>query len=164
MNRDELLSAGRELLLGLARSKMFVVCVVAFGVLTGFYLSCVHFTDQYHVAIVRNNFTGEVWCDMRGGIHLTAPWTQASRIDTRPQRVCITTTAMAYNCKLVQFQPEAYGEFVKVQGFYYYWWANRISFNLGYGEEYRGMKDILRGFAFGAVQYPFLTVLADYAP
>jgi hypothetical protein len=122
----------------------------------------VHFTDQYTVAIVRNNFSGEVWCDIKGGFHLTAPWVQAARIDTRPQRVCVTTTARAYNCKLVEFDPTGYREFVKTQGFYYYWWANRISFNLSYPDEYRGMKDLLRGFAFSYHKYPFLRVLEEY--
>lgn len=138
--------------------------MVAFLVLLGLpYLLFVHFLDQYHVAINRNLFSGELKCDTRGGFHFTAPWVQVARIDTRPIRVCITSASRAYNCKLVQFEPAAYQEFVRIQGFRYYWWANRISFNIGYNEEYRGMKDLLRGYTFGASHYPFLKVVQNYA-
>lgn len=128
-----------------------------------FYLLFVHFTDQYQVAITRNLFTGELQCDTRGGFHLTAPWVQAVRVDTRPMRVCITSASRAYNCKLVQFEPNAYQQFIGVQGFQYYWWANRVSFNFGYNEEYRGMKDILRGYAYGAGHYRFIKITQDYS-
>jgi hypothetical protein len=162
MKKKQLLAFIGSSVLGPMRSGLFIRSVVLLAIPVCFYMACVHFTDQYHVTLVRNVVTGEVWCDMHGGFHLTAPWVQASRIDTRPMRVCITTTARAYNCKLVQFEPAAFRKFVEVQGFRYYWWANRISFNLGYGEEYRGMRDIMRGFAFGAEQYPFVKTVNAY--
>lgn len=137
-------------------------CLGATAILLVLYLACFHYTEAYQLSITRNYFTGEVDCDQVGGFHLTPPWVFASRVDLRPTRVCITTTARNYNCKLVEFVPTACREFVAVQGFRYYWWANRISFNWGYSEEYRGMKDILRGHAFGVQKYEFLRVLQEY--
>ena len=127
-----------------------------------FYLAFVNYTEAYEVGIARNFVTGELVLQDHGGFHITAAWVQISRIDTRPVRVCITSDTRAFNCKLVQFEPSAYKEFVAVQGFQYYWLANRISFNFGYTEEYRGTKDILRGYAFGVQKYPFVTILRDY--
>ena len=127
-----------------------------------FYLAFVNYTEAYEVGIVRNFVTGELVLQDHGGFHISAPWVQVSRIDIRPARVCITSDTRAFNCKLVQFEPSAYKEFVAVQGFQYYWLANRISLNFGYTEEYRGVKDILRGYAFGVQKYPFVTVLRDY--
>jgi len=126
------------------------------------YLVFVNHLEAYQIGIARNFVTGEVKLQDRGGYHFTAPWVQVARIDTRPFRVCITSATGAFNCKLVQFEPSAYKEFVAVQGFQYYWWANRISFNFGYTEEYRGVKDILRGYTYGVKKYQFVTVLRDY--
>ena len=136
--------------------------VVGLVLFLGFYVFCVHYTDQYHVAIVRNSWTGELHLDTHGGFHPTAPWVRVARIDTRPIRVCVTSAGRGVNCKLVEFVPAEYQKFVKVQGFGYYWWANRISFNFGYSDEYRGMKDLLRGYAFSAERYPFVKILDGY--
>lgn len=140
-----------------------VIVGALLGVVVAFYLGFVNYTDQYHVGITWNLFSGELMLQEKAGFHCSPPWMLVSRIDTRPTRVCITSTSRAYNCKLVQFEPGAYREFVKTQGFRYYWLANRLSFNSGYDEEYRGMRDILRGYAFGVEQYPFVTVLESYA-
>lgn len=145
-------------------NKLAVAGAVCLTGLILFWLFFVHYTDQYQVAISRDALSGDLHIDTKGGFHLTAPWVRAARIDLRPVRVCTTSTARAYNCKLVQFEPAAYKKFIKVQGFSYYWWANRISFNFGYNEEYRGMKDILRGYAFGSEHHPFVTILRDYTP
>ncbi len=126
------------------------------------YLGCVHYLDSYQVAITRNVFTGELTLNAHGGIYITPPWVKVARIDTRPVRVCITSSTRSFNCKLVQFVPQAFREFVQTQGFHYYWWANRLSFNGGYDEEYRGMRDILRGYAFGTHEYSFIRVLNEY--
>ncbi len=67
-----------------------------------------------------------------------------------------------YSAKLVQFQPDAWREFVAIEGFRYYWWANRFSLNFGYSEEYRGMRDILRGYAYSPKSYTFIKVLEEY--
>ncbi|TAK96230.1 hypothetical protein EPO05_02370 [Patescibacteria group bacterium] len=135
---------------------------VLLAVLVIFYITCVHYTDIHQVALVRNRATGELTLDSVPGFNLTPPWVAVARIDIRPTRVCITTTGRSFNCKLVQFVPQAYREFVATEGFRYYWLSNRISFNFGYGEEYRGMKDVLRGYAFGVERYPFVKVVNEY--
>ncbi len=142
--------------------KKLVVATGICFVLGLFYLAFVNYTEAYEVGITRNIVTGEVTLQDRGGFHFTTLWVQVSRTDIRPVRVCITSATRAFNCKLVQFEHSAYKEFVAVQGFQYYWLANRISFNFGYAEEYRGMKDLLRGYAYGVKKYPFVTVLRDY--
>jgi hypothetical protein len=130
--------------------------------LFAFYLGFLHYTDNYQTGISWNVFTGEIKLDDHAGWHVTSPWVFVSRVDLRPTRVCITSAAHgAFNCKIVQFDPAYYREFVTTQGFYYWWWANRISFNFGYREEYRGMRDLMRGYAFSDVQYPFVHTIGD---
>ena len=99
----------------------------------------------------------------RAGWYVHAPWVFVSTIDTRPQRVCISSSARAaMNCRLVQFNPDEYRSFIRTQGFGFYWWNNRLSFNTGHREEYRGFRDVLRGYAFSAQQYEFVTILEQY--
>jgi hypothetical protein len=125
------------------------------------YCACVNHNEAYQAGIAWNLASGELWLQ-EGGYHLTAPWTLVARMDTRPQRVCVTSASpVAFNCKLVQFQKESWRQFAATEGWRYYWLANRFSLNLGYHEEYRGCRDILRGYAFSARQYPFVKVLAD---
>lgn len=125
------------------------------------YLACLNYLEPTQVGISWNWQSGEVELQDPGW-HLTPPWVQVARIDTRPTRVCITSASRAFNCKLVQFVPDGYQLFVETEGFHYYWWYNRISFNWGYSDEYRGMKDILRGYAYSSKQYPFVKILRDY--
>lgn len=128
------------------------------------YFLCFNHTEPAEAGIAWNPISGELSAQAPGdsGWHLTAPWTRVARIDLRPQRVCITTAGRGVNCKLVQFQLDGLKAFVDAEGFRYYWWANRVSYNYGYSEEYRGFRDILRGYAFSAKQYPFIKVLEDY--
>lgn len=142
--------------------KSLIAGAIGLAVLGCLYLAFVHHTEAYQVGIVWNRFTGELRLDTENGFQLTAPWVMVSRIDTRPTRVCITSASRGFNCRLVRFEPSASAEFVATQGFHYYWWANRISFNMGYDEEYRGMRDLLRGYAFSSKQYPFVTILEQY--
>ncbi len=125
-----------------------------------FYLTCVNHTETYEIGILWDPFAGQVSVqDLKNaGIHVTAPWVRESTIDTRPMRVCITSAGRGYNCKLVQFVPEAWQEFVAVQGFHYWWWSNRFSFNWGHEETYRGMRDLMRGYAFSVKKYEFVSV------
>ena len=118
-------------------------------------------TEAYEVGVAWNRVTGALWAQ-GPGMHWTAPWVSVSVIDTRPQRVCLTTAGRGFNCRLVRFEPSAYREFVAVEGYRYYWWANRLSFNGGYSEEYRGMKDLLRGYAYGSTPYPFIVTLQTW--
>jgi len=131
-------------------------------VVGGLYCLLVNHVDQYEVGISWNLVTGQMWVQ-DSGYHLTAPWALVSRVDTRPQRVCVTSGShAAFNCKLVQFQTAQWQGFVATEGWRYYWLSNRLSFNIGYREEYRGFHDILRGYAFSARRYPFLSVLEEY--
>lgn len=136
-----------------------ILCLVC--AIIGLYRSFVHDTESGWVGIEKNQVTGELALD-HPGWNLNPPWVWVAMMDTRPQRVCISTTARAYECKLVQFETEAYQEFVVTEGWRYYWWSNRLSFNWGYDEEYRGVRDVLRGYAFSPKPYPFLTVIRDY--
>jgi len=126
------------------------------------YFPFVNYTEPTDLGIVRNIFTGDMWAQEDGGWHLTPFWVRVSTIDTRPMRVAVTSTGHGYNAKLVQFNKSAWREFVAVEGFRYYWWANRLSFNSGYDEEYRGLKDIMRGYAYSVKKYPFVDILTEY--
>ena len=143
--------------------KLLIVSAVCLTTVGCFYLACVHYTETYQAGIAWNRITGELKLDEHAGFHITSPWVAVSRIDTRPIRVCVTSSGRGFNCKLVQFEPSAYKEFVAVQGFHYYWLSNRISFNAGYDEEYRGMRDLLRGYAYSVKKYSFVTITRDYS-
>lgn len=125
------------------------------------YLAFFHYSEPTQVGVVRNWITGEVRLDTPGW-NITPLWVSVAKIDKRPMRVCVTTAGRGFNCKLVQFEASAYKEFVVVEGFYYYWWANRISVNFGYKEEYRGVSDLLRGYAYSVKKYPFVRTVRDY--
>lgn len=126
-----------------------------------FYLSFMNYAEPTDAAIARNRVNGEVMLQTSGW-HVSPPWVSVSVIDTRPVRVCVPSSGRDAGCKLVQFQREAYREFVVTEGFRYWWWSNRISFNMGYDDEYRGMKDLLRGYAFSGEPYPFLVIQKEY--
>ena len=103
-----------------------------------------------------------MWIQKDGGWHFTLPWVFVSKIDTRPMRVAVTTSGHGYSAKLVRFNTDGWQEFVAIEGFRYYWWSNRFSINFGYDEEYRGMKDIMRGHAYSAKKYSFVDVITEY--
>lgn len=125
------------------------------------YFMCFNYVDATEVGIARDALTGEL--TLQGpGWHFTPPLVRVARVSTQPVRVGISTTSRAYDQKLVEFVPEHYKEFVETEGFRYYWWANRLSFNFGYPDEYRGMRDILRGYAYSSKKYPFIKVLESY--
>ena len=117
--------------------------------------------EPTEIAITRNLLTGDTYL-LEAGWHFAPLWVLAPVIDTRPVRVSVPSAGHGYSAKLVQFQTDAWQEFVSTEGFRYWWWANRISFNFGYTEEYRGMKDILRGYVYGTKPYPFFKVITEY--
>ncbi len=157
MNRTSALKAAKRLV-GTPRR---IAAVTTMSVITLFWLAFVHYTDYGHVGIMRDVFSGEIKLDTPGW-NVSAPWVEVAKVDTRPMRVCVTSAGRGYDCKLVQFVPTEYREFVTTEGFYYYWWANRVSFNWGYDEEYRGTRDLLRGYGYSAKKYPFVKVLQEY--
>jgi hypothetical protein len=130
------------------------------GGIFAFYLGFINHVEPGEVGLARNLFTGQLWLQQPGW-GITPPWVQIAVIDTKPIRVKVPTSGRGYSAKLVQFVPEAYESFIETEGFRYYWWSNRISFNLGYSEESRGIKDVLRGHAYSPKTYPFLKVIEE---
>jgi len=113
-----------------------------------FYLTSFHYTESYQVGISYNLFSGEIKKDDRTGYHITYPWVLVTRIDCRPIKVCIASATRNMNCRLVKFNPEKYMELMKFEGFSYYWWYNRFSFNSGQ-DTYRGFNNLLLGHSYG---------------
>jgi hypothetical protein len=128
------------------------------AVLLLFYLPFFHYTDAHEVGIKRNQLDGTLSIDTPG-FNITAPWIFVAKMETRPQRVCVESAAKVINCKLAIFRPTEYLEFVQREGFRYYWWDNRISFNSAYAEEYRGSRDLIRGYAFSTAKQNFVEVI-----
>jgi len=132
---------------------------IVFGVIIIFWLSIVNYNSQHHISLNQNLFTGELTLK-KGGIHFSAPWVLSTRIDTRPFRVCLDCGCKNISCKLVSFNPDGWEDFVNREGFKYYWFTNRLSFNFGYDHEYRGIKSILKGYTDGN-KYSFINVSDD---
>jgi hypothetical protein len=138
--------------------------LVAIGIfLLGVGFCSVNYLENTEVGLTWNPLTGEKDIQQRAGWHITPPWVLETTIGTNPVRLCLTSSAhAAVNCRLVQFVPGEYRSLLEVEGFGWYWWSNRLSFNSGYSEEYRGVRDVLRGYAFSSQQYPFIHVLREY--
>ena len=130
------------------------------GVIFLLYFSCYHYTDNNEFGITYNLFSGKVLPDSHTGHHFTAPWVLETSIDTRPHRVCIASASRNLNCRLVQFEPSQYMELISREGFRYYWWYNRFSFNSGQ-ETYRGVDNLLLGHSYGSNHCPCVTVLQE---
>lgn len=125
------------------------------------YLLFGNYLRSYEVGLAKNFVTKEVWLQEGKGFHLSNPLVVVVRIDTRPIRVGVHSGSKTSNMKLVQFVPEHWEEFVKTEGWRYYWWDNRFSFNCSYPEEYRGWRDVCRGYAYSNKPYPFFKVLGE---
>lgn len=125
-----------------------------------FYLFCYHYTAGHEFGLTYNWFTGEIVPDGHAGHHISWPWVQAAKIDARPLRVCIASASRNLNCRLVQFDPTQYKELIRIEGFHYYWWYNRISFNCDQ-ETYRGTENLLLGHSYGANRGSFVKILED---
>ena len=120
-----------------------------------FWLFCFSYNTWHHVSIERNWLTGKTILN-EAGFKITPPWTQVIRIDTRPAKVCVECSCRGITCELVQFDKNGWEEFLAIEGFRYYWLSNRVSINFGHENEYRGMKNILRGYAFDKKEYKFI--------
>jgi len=142
-------------------SRIKIIAVVV-SVILCLYMLTVNYTEPTELGIARNTITGEMWTQDRGGWHLTSPFVLVTVLDMRPMRVAVLSTGHGYCAKLVQFDKKYWREFIATEGFRYYWFANRISFNLGYDEEYRGQKDLMRGYAFSVKKYPFIKIITEY--
>jgi hypothetical protein len=135
--------------------------LIVLSVLLFFRFGFLAFCEPTEIGIVRNLLSGQTW-SIRGGWHFKYPWVIAQLIDTRPMLVTVDSAGHGYSAKLVQFVPEEWASFVRTEGFWLWWWANRLSFNSGYRHEHRGMKDILRGYAYGKREYPFLRIISEF--
>jgi hypothetical protein len=113
-----------------------------------FYIFYFYNVDSNHVAISRDLLSGKTYIEQSTGWQVSSPWVQVVKIDTRPFKICLTSTTSTINCRLVQFDTTGWKELIARESFQYYWFRNRLSFNFGYQEEYRGFKDILRGYTF----------------
>lgn len=134
--------------------------VVTLGLLICFRVCFLTYCEPTEVGIARNLITGRTWL-VNGGWRLKTPWTLIPHIDTRPMLVSVDSAGHGYSAKLVQFVPEEWESFVRTEGFYLWWFANRISFNAGYRHEHRGIRDIFRGYAYGSKPYPFLRIISE---
>lgn len=139
-------------------TKRIKIILYTFVFILFFWVFCFHYTDTHEVGIGKNIFTGNLWLDDRAGPSITAPWTTVVIIDTRPMRVCVSSSSRSFNCRLVEFNKVGWREFIETEGYRYYWWDNRFSFNSGYDEEYKGMKDLLRGYSFDTKKRGFIKV------
>jgi len=142
---------GKRLLIAVLLWFIFVVCFVTH-------------LEPTEDGIGMNWLNGELRLLERNGWHITPPWVWVAKVQTTPMRVSVSTASRGYSAKLVQFNSEHYEEFIKTEGWYFYWWYNRLSFNIGYdrNEEYRGFRDVMRAYAYSAKKYPFITLLKEY--
>jgi len=118
----------------------------------------ISYTDSHHYAIERNIVSGQIVFRGPNGMRITPPWVQVVRIDIRPIRACVDCSCNNIDCRLISFNISGYLEFIEKEGFGYYWWRNRLSFNYGNKLEYRGLPNVLRGYAFDDKNYKFLNV------
>lgn len=144
------------------KKKRIWVLIASLTLLFLAYIGFVNHTEPTEIGIARNIITGEMWVQEGGGYHLNPPWVLVPIVDTRPVRVSVASAGRGYSAKLVQFKKDEWREFVQTEGWRYWWWSNRLSFNFGYKEEHRGMKDILRGYAYSPKEYGFIVVLEEY--
>jgi len=128
-------------------------------IITLFYVFFLNYIDYTEIGLEKNMMTGYVSVQNEAGWHLTPPWVFVVSIDLRPTRVSVQSSGHGVSSRLVQFNPKHWEEFIKTEGWEYYWWSNRLSFNIGHKEEHRGMRDVLRGYAYSSTKYPFITVI-----
>ena len=141
--------------------KKIYLLLTSFSLILIFYIGFLNYLEPTQVGIARN-LSGGLTLQAEAGWYFSPPWVQVARVGTHPMRVCVTSSGRGFNCKLAKFEPKFFKQFVETEGFRYYWWSNRISFNLGYDEEYRGMKDLIRGYAYSATKYPFIVFIDEY--
>lgn len=112
------------------------------------------------IGISKNLLTGEI-ARQNPGIYFSPPWVLVSRISTKPIRVEVPTRGRGFSAKLVEFQPDHYAKFVDTEGWRYYWLDNRLSFNYGHEEEYRGFRNLMLGYAYSNKNYEFVKIVKN---
>lgn len=123
-----------------------------------------NYIQPNQIGIARNRLTGDLWLIDRPGIYFTGPWIGVARINTNPIRVSVQSFGRGYSAKLIQFDKIYWKEFITNEGWRYYWWDNRFSFNSGHRETYRGVSDTFLGYAYSThlERYPFIKILEEY--
>lgn len=137
------------------RSKIIKSLLIVSPILL-FYLLFVNVVKIHECSLNYNFISGKIVVDTIPGIKINSPWVLVSNIDTRPIRVCVDCSCNNISCKLVSFNPHHYQDFIEKEGWSYYWWRNRVSFNSGNNREWRGMDNIIRGYAFDNKSYKFI--------
>ena len=149
-------------LLALLCQKKVWVPMAAASLLILLYMGFVNHTEPTEIGIARNWVTGDMWIQEGGGFHVNPPWVWVACVDTRPMRVSVPSGGRGYHAKLIQFQPDKWKDFVEIEGWRFYWLSNRLSINFGHDEEHRGLRDVLRGYAYSPKQHSFLKVLQEF--
>jgi len=149
-----------KLFIRFKKTSVISVCMIL-SVILAYCLFC-NFLTYHEVGLARNFVTKNTWIQKDPGFHFTNPFVMVQRIDTRPVRVSVHSSSKCVSSMLVQFVPEEWEIFVKTEGWRYYWWSNRFSFNCSYPEEYRGWRDVMRGYAYSTKKYPFIKILDEY--
>lgn len=145
----------------LRKKKVRLFLKIGLGIFL-FYILFLNHIEITQVGIARNWFSGETYLQEQPGWYLTPPWVWVARVGTHPIRVGVPTAGRGYSAKLVKFETEYWEEFVEVEGWRYYWLDNRLSFNLGNDEEYRGFRNLMLGYAYSVKEYPFISILDEY--
>lgn len=145
----------------LFRMRWLRYTVITISVLVFVRLGFLTYCEPTEIGVARNLVTGTTHVTKKGW-QFKCPWVLVPHIDTRPMRVSVDSAGHGYSAKLVRFVPEEWESFVRTEGFYLWWFANRMSFNCGYRDEHRGIKDILRGYAYGGKKYSFLVIMQEF--
>lgn len=93
------------------------------------------------------------------GVTITPPWVQILRIDIRPKKYCIECVCRNKTCRLVSFNSDGWREFIDREGFNYFWFRNRISFNSH--KTYRGIESVIRGYSLDNDKYEFIKIHSE---
>jgi hypothetical protein len=146
-----------DMVWGVIKSRPALILCTALCVFWLLFSTTIRYIEPGEAGIEWRPLSGQMTLLDRAGWHLSPPWALVTIIDTKPQRLCLTSSAHAApNCRLAQFDATRYREFIAVEGWSYYWFRNRLSFNYGHPETYRGFRDVMRGYTFSQHRYPFI--------
>jgi hypothetical protein len=118
--------------------------------------SIVEWNSPTNISIYKNIFSGEMGV-YKSGLHISPPWVITRKINLEPRRFCIQCDCRNSTCNLIRFNPDGWKEFIDKEGFRFYWFSNRISFNQS-NITYRGLDNILYGYSFDSMEYGFIEV------
>jgi hypothetical protein len=147
----------RDFVWGVLKSNAVRALFIVWGIILMVFCATVRYIEPGEAGIEWRPISGQIRLLDTPGWQFSAPWAFVTVIDTRPQRLCLTSSVHAApNCRLASFDTRHYREFIAVEGWSYYWFRNRLSFNFGHPETYRGWRDVMRGYAFSEKPYDFI--------